>query len=130
MDSADYAESCCIANCSSPFAIDRVDRNPCNVTITVTQRMPAPVYLYYKVDNMFQNHRRYLTSRDDQQLAAYSRTTRQLERTCGHSMTRARPTQPSNYRYITVTSPLHHRYITVTSPLHQSTMTRAHDPRP
>ena len=31
--------------------------------------MAAPVYLYYQLDNFYQNHRRYVSSRSDTQLA-------------------------------------------------------------
>jgi len=42
--------------------------NVCNVTIDVKTRMKAPVYLYYRLDNYYQNHRRYVKSRNDNQL--------------------------------------------------------------
>jgi len=31
--------------------------------------MKAPVYLYYQMNNYYQNHRRYVKSRNDKQLA-------------------------------------------------------------
>ena len=31
--------------------------------------MKAPVYFYYKLENFYQNHRRYVKSRNDDQLA-------------------------------------------------------------
>ncbi|KYQ88645.1 hypothetical protein DLAC_10819 [Tieghemostelium lacteum] len=40
----------------------------CNVTINVDQEMKAPVYLYYRLENFYQNHRRYVKSRNDDQL--------------------------------------------------------------
>ena len=39
----------------------------CFVTIDVKKDMKAPVFLYYEMDNFFQNHRRYVTSRSDLQ---------------------------------------------------------------
>jgi len=42
--------------------------NVCNVTVDVKMRMKAPVYLYYRLDNYYQNHRRYVKSRNDNQL--------------------------------------------------------------
>ena len=30
----------------------------CNVTLTAPQRMAAPVFVYYELDNFYQNHRR------------------------------------------------------------------------
>ncbi|KAG4927620.1 hypothetical protein JHK85_054106 [Glycine max] len=34
----------------------------------VKNKMKAPVYVYYQLDNFYQNHRRYVKSRDDKQL--------------------------------------------------------------
>eukprot|EP01001_Neometanema_parovale_P006218 NODE_2592_length_1384_cov_138.449643_g2464_i0.p1 GENE.NODE_2592_length_1384_cov_138.449643_g2464_i0~~NODE_2592_length_1384_cov_138.449643_g2464_i0.p1 ORF type:complete len:390 (-),score=99.64 NODE_2592_length_1384_cov_138.449643_g2464_i0:213-1331(-) len=41
----------------------------CWVEITVDKEMEAPVYMYYKLENFYQNHRRYAKSRSDTQLA-------------------------------------------------------------
>lgn len=40
----------------------------CNITLEVPKDMKAPVYLYYRLDNYYQNHRRYVKSRSDTQL--------------------------------------------------------------
>ncbi|KAH7557874.1 hypothetical protein ACOSP7_027790 [Xanthoceras sorbifolium] len=40
----------------------------CNRTIKVTKRMKQPIYIYYQLDNFYQNHRRYVKSRSDSQL--------------------------------------------------------------
>lgn len=40
----------------------------CNVTITLKEKMEAPIYFYYRLENFFQNHRRYVKSRSDDQL--------------------------------------------------------------
>lgn len=32
----------------------------CNVTLTAPRRMKQPVYLYYELQNYYQNHRRYV----------------------------------------------------------------------
>nr|GLL45995.1 putative ALA-interacting subunit 2 isoform X2 [Ipomoea trifida] len=34
----------------------------------VPKHMKAPIYIYYQLDNYYQNHRRYVKSRSDQQL--------------------------------------------------------------
>ena len=39
------------------------------VNITVDKLMTGPVFVYYGLDNFYQNHRRYVKSRDDLQLA-------------------------------------------------------------
>lgn len=41
----------------------------CNVTLTVPRDMPPPVYVYYELHGVYQNHRRYVKSRSDEQLA-------------------------------------------------------------
>lgn len=40
----------------------------CQLPIKLDEDYPAPVYLYYGLKNFYQNHRRYVKSRDDNQL--------------------------------------------------------------
>lgn len=40
----------------------------CTVTVDITQDMPQPVYMYYRLTNFHQNHRLYVKSRSDPQL--------------------------------------------------------------
>lgn len=40
----------------------------CEVNITIAEDMAGPVYMYYELDNFYQNHRRYVKSRSDAQL--------------------------------------------------------------
>lgn len=40
----------------------------CTRYLKVRQRMKAPIYIYYQLDNFYQNHRRYVKSRSDKQL--------------------------------------------------------------
>lgn len=40
----------------------------CTVTIEIEEKMSKPVYFYYELTNYYQNHRRYVSSRDDVQL--------------------------------------------------------------
>lgn len=40
----------------------------CPVTIELEQDITAPVYVYYQLDNFYQNHRRYVKSRSNKQL--------------------------------------------------------------
>lgn len=44
------------------------DTKQCTISITPTEKMASPVYVYYQLDNFYQNHRRYVKSRDDSQL--------------------------------------------------------------
>eukprot|EP00996_Jenningsia_fusiforme_P001239 NODE_2132_length_1284_cov_92.839676_g1940_i0.p1 GENE.NODE_2132_length_1284_cov_92.839676_g1940_i0~~NODE_2132_length_1284_cov_92.839676_g1940_i0.p1 ORF type:complete len:397 (+),score=50.48 NODE_2132_length_1284_cov_92.839676_g1940_i0:68-1192(+) len=49
------------------------------VDVQITEKMEAPVYMYYKLENFYQNHRRYAKSRSDAQLAGDEVSTGQLE---------------------------------------------------
>ncbi|KDP38004.1 hypothetical protein JCGZ_04647 [Jatropha curcas] len=40
----------------------------CTRILKVPKYMKAPIYIYYQLDNYYQNHRRYVKSRSDQQL--------------------------------------------------------------
>lgn len=42
--------------------------NTCYVTIEVPEKVDGTVYIYYQLDNFYQNHRRYVKSRDNEQL--------------------------------------------------------------
>eukprot|EP01130_Rhizamoeba_saxonica_P010458 TRINITY_DN427_c0_g1_i3.p1 TRINITY_DN427_c0_g1~~TRINITY_DN427_c0_g1_i3.p1 ORF type:complete len:173 (+),score=13.84 TRINITY_DN427_c0_g1_i3:60-578(+) len=48
-----------------------VSSSLCEINITINSDTPlrAPVYMYYKLTNYYQNHRRYVTSRSDSQLS-------------------------------------------------------------
>jgi len=63
---------CCITDCDSVRASARKDRNPCMLTIEVTEDMEPPIYMYYKLTRFYQNHRMYVKSRDDLQLGGKS----------------------------------------------------------
>ncbi|CAN0900635.1 ALA-interacting subunit 5 [Linum grandiflorum] len=40
----------------------------CSRTLTIPKPMKQPIYIYYQLDNFYQNHRRYVRSRSDKQL--------------------------------------------------------------
>merc|ERR1719424_1842745 len=63
IDSIDYSRACCVENCESTDTSLRVDRNPCDINISVPHDLEPPVYMYYKMTNYYQNHRRYVKSR-------------------------------------------------------------------
>ncbi|XVE88423.1 hypothetical protein DITRI_Ditri19aG0068600 [Diplodiscus trichospermus] len=46
---------------------DSIPKN-CSRSLKVHKYMKAPIYIYYELDNYYQNHRRYVKSRSDQQL--------------------------------------------------------------
>jgi Cell cycle control protein len=41
----------------------------CLVEYVITQDMKGPIMVYYEIDNFYQNHREYYTSRDDAQVS-------------------------------------------------------------
>lgn len=45
-----------------------VSTRGCLVTFEIEKEMKAPVFVYYQLDNFYQNHRRYVQSRSDAQL--------------------------------------------------------------
>lgn len=75
-DGADYTqpsnvvsigEGCQLANDSVSNTFD-VDTRGCTITFEIDKDMEAPIYVYYQLNNFYQNHRRYVQSRSDSQL--------------------------------------------------------------
>lgn len=46
-------------------------REPCLMPIEVTETMSQPIFVYYQLENFYQNHRRYVKSRDYKQLMGW-----------------------------------------------------------
>lgn len=55
-----------LANCHVDTG---VSPRTCRVPISVDKEMKGTTYVYYQLDNFYQNHRRYVKSRSDKQLA-------------------------------------------------------------
>jgi len=72
---------CCYANCDG-YPWERKELNPCEITISIKEKMSKPVYMYYKLTNYYQNHRRYVRSRDDQQLVGKTLSSSDVSDTC------------------------------------------------
>lgn len=52
-----------------PYTTDCADiGTECKIVLRVPEDMKAPVYFYYRLTNFYQNHRRYVKSRNDKQL--------------------------------------------------------------
>ncbi|KAG0496304.1 hypothetical protein HPP92_000995 [Vanilla planifolia] len=47
---------------------DELISKKCTLQMKVRNHMKAPIYVYYELDNFYQNHRRYVKSRSDKQL--------------------------------------------------------------
>ncbi|XP_024380417.1 ALA-interacting subunit 1 isoform X2 [Physcomitrium patens] len=56
----------------SDFMQDFDKRKNCTVTMNVEKLMRQPIYVYYELGNYFQNHRRYMNSKSEQQLRGFS----------------------------------------------------------
>lgn len=63
----DLGSGCYLEDESDGDSFD-VDTHGCRIKFTIEKEMKAPVYLYYQLDNFYQNHRRYVQSRSDAQL--------------------------------------------------------------
>ncbi|XP_028773297.1 ALA-interacting subunit 3 [Neltuma alba] len=64
-----YESACVPSNYTDKVAfIQSSADKTCNRTLTVKKRMKSPIYVYYQLDNFYQNHRRYVKSRSDVQL--------------------------------------------------------------
>ena len=63
----DVGNGCYLSEVSEGDSFD-VETRGCRITFHIEKDMKAPVYLYYQLDNFYQNHRRYVQSRSDAQL--------------------------------------------------------------
>ncbi|XP_057461498.1 ALA-interacting subunit 3-like [Actinidia eriantha] len=67
----DRYETACIPPASKSDKVKYIQSSEdktCNRTLRVLKRMKQPIYVYYQLDNFYQNHRRYVKSRSDEQL--------------------------------------------------------------
>lgn len=62
--SKDYTDACI----PPVFGNGTSGTQVCPITLEVKEQMKAPVYVYYELTNYYQNHRRYVKSRNDAQL--------------------------------------------------------------
>lgn len=68
----------------------------CSFTLTVEKDMTGDVFVYYGLTNFFQNHRRYVRSRDDAQLNGQSVTADTINSDC-EPYRRVNATSPEYY---------------------------------
>ena len=47
--------------------------------LTIDSDIQAPIYVYYQLDNFYQNHRRYVKSRSNEQLMGNNLSVDQLD---------------------------------------------------
>ncbi|XP_058763209.1 ALA-interacting subunit 1-like [Vicia villosa] len=64
-----YEEACVPSNWTDKVAYIQSNANKtCIRKLEVPKRMKSPIHVYYQLDNFYQNHRRYVKSRNDEQL--------------------------------------------------------------
>jgi hypothetical protein len=66
--------------------------NTCTLEFNIEQDYVAPVFMYYRLTNFYQNHRRYVKSFDPQQLRGDRLTANDLSASCS-------PSSPDNKTY-------------------------------
>ncbi len=76
------SSTCDLEDCAFEPSGNRSVVRSCTLKLTVSERMEAPVYMYYELDQFYQNHRRYVKSRDDRQLKGELRSAADLTTTC------------------------------------------------
>ena len=57
--------------CGDPKSVEGKNNaidNECTITLVLDTRIEAPIYVYYQLENFYQNHRRYVKSRSNSQL--------------------------------------------------------------
>lgn len=54
----------------------------CNVTLTINQTMTQPIMVYYQLNNFYQNHRRYVKSKSNKQLAGEALSVDDIKSDC------------------------------------------------
>ena len=61
---------------------EQCDGPVCIIEVEIAETIEPPIYVYYQLENFYQNHRRYVKSRDYQQLMGEYRTFDEIKSTC------------------------------------------------
>ncbi|CAO2833131.1 unnamed protein product [Amaranthus hypochondriacus] len=59
---------------------DPTTNKTCSLRMTIPKQMRSPIYIYYQLEDFYQNHRRYVKSRNDKQLR--NKASEQLTKGC------------------------------------------------
>lgn len=54
----------------------------CTLTLEIAEDIEPPIYVYYELENFYQNHRRYVKSRDYSQLMGNYKTVDEIQSSC------------------------------------------------
>ena len=65
--------------CRDVNPADGAQTKTCTISFNIDKKMEQPVYVYYQLDNFYQNHRRYVKSRSDKQLRGETVVSSDLE---------------------------------------------------
>ncbi|XP_015252410.1 PREDICTED: cell cycle control protein 50A-like [Cyprinodon variegatus] len=69
-------------DCSTNFTWNTTTPCICTVNFTLNQPFEGNVYMYYGLSNFYQNHRRYVKSRDDSQLNGNIKSLKEPSKEC------------------------------------------------
>ena len=58
------------------------DPSTCSVSFSISETWDEPIFFYFEIKNMFQNHRKYYKSRDIYQLMGDLRSTSEIDNYC------------------------------------------------
>ena len=61
---------------------DGVSQPTINTDLILSEDMKAPIFVYYELENFYQNHRRYVKSRSYEQLRGESMSVEDIETDC------------------------------------------------
>lgn len=54
----------------------------CTIKLELDEKMPSPVFVYYEITNMYQNHRKYNKNRDIRQLMGKTQSKSEIDSYC------------------------------------------------
>lgn len=69
-------------NCSQSFSWNSTTPCKCTLSFSLDQPFESNVFMYYGLSNFYQNHRRYVKSRDDSQLNGDERSLKEPSKEC------------------------------------------------
>lgn len=58
------------------------DSKLCSTSIHIAETIEGPIFVYYQLENFYQNHRRYVRSRSYQQLMGQSLSADEIQTDC------------------------------------------------
>jgi len=82
-----YSENCNDYYDNSQYNDKNLDYNCINTIIEVKEDMDLPVMVYYQINKFYQNHRRYVKSKNDDQLHGKEISRKVADDDCKHAVT-------------------------------------------